>query len=177
MSFNHAWHFTLTQEVPGWSTPVGGTPTVPSMVAGSIETAEQRRLVGYVGPNGFPGRERKFGIQQGASPTFNVSTMTYAEAQLAALDIWQSGPSTRTSQPGMALMWFDAIFTLGQSEARYIKRQVDAALTDPTAVNLFAELHIDLLKLKSSQNALLQPRLQSLIDRVNAARSYALSMM
>jgi hypothetical protein len=133
--FERAWFFTMTHEVgPHWTT---AAPTDPEVSAGLIDTAPQRKKVGYVNTPSYPGGETKFGIAQGPNPSINVKGIAYDPAKQTGFNnYWKRGPSTLVVQkPKTAIMLFDMNYLHGVGNANVIKANADIAdKTDAEAV-------------------------------------------
>lgn len=118
--FELAWFFTMTHEVgPFWTDTLAGTPDV---AAGLIETAIQRRNVGYVNTANFPGGETKFGVAQKPNPSISVRAIDYAGAKrLGFNNYWKGAPITCVGKGAyLAIMLFDLNYLHGGGNARKI---------------------------------------------------------
>lgn len=118
--FERAWLFTMKEEVGQfWTIAFEADPEV---MAGLIDTADQRRKVGYVNRAGFPGGETKFGVAQKPNPSFNVRTAEYAPAKkLGFNNYWKSSKvSCTTYGPLVSIMLFDMNYLHGDGNSRSI---------------------------------------------------------
>jgi hypothetical protein len=127
--FELAWFFTMSHEVgPFWSNTLAGTPDV---VAGLIETAIQRRNVGYVNTPNFPGGETKFGVAQKPNPSVAVRSIDYAAAKkLGFNNYWKSAPISCVGKGSyIAVLLFDLNYLHGGGNARTIwQNAIDAGM-------------------------------------------------
>lgn len=130
-AFEYAWFFTMTHEVgPHWTT---ASPNDPEVAAGLIETAAQRKKVGYVNMAADPGGETKFGVAQKPNPSINVRTITYEQAKNTGFNnYWARGTpgpkNLSATKPKTAVMLFDINYMHGVGAAN--KMFSNAGITD-----------------------------------------------
>lgn len=175
--FEQAWFFTMTHEVgPFWDNTY---PSDPDVINGSIDTATQRKKVGYVNSAGFPGGETKFGIAQGPNPGIVVKTIEYDPAKKTGYNnYWKRGPSAVASiQPKTAVMLFDMNYLHGVGNATYILHQ--ANITGMNDVDACAALHtaqVNFINGIVQKNPSRQAYAKGWLKRSNDLLSYALSL-
>jgi murein DD-endopeptidase MepM/ murein hydrolase activator NlpD len=118
--FELAWYFTMKHEVgPFWSS---SSPSDSEVSAGLIDTAAQRKKVGYVNTVNYPGGETKFGVAQKPNPGLVVKTATYDAAKKVGYNsYWKSAPKSCINVPPyLAIMLFDMNYLHGGGNAKTI---------------------------------------------------------
>lgn len=131
--FELAWYFTMTHEVgPAWTYT---SPDDPEIAAGLIESAAQRKKVGYVNTPNFPGGETKFGVAQKPNPRLVVKTATYADAKKTGFNnYWKSARVSCVGlAPYIAIMMFDMNYLHGDGNAKTIYTQAGVSSVPPGA--------------------------------------------
>jgi hypothetical protein len=118
--FDIAWHFTLTQEIPGWTEALVMDPDVQ---AGLVDTPAQRAKVGYIDHPGYPAARRKFGLYQGIFPGLDFKTLTFTAARSALLSGHWAAVSAQPQ--ALATMLLDVSLLHGKSVLPYLLTGVD----------------------------------------------------
>jgi murein DD-endopeptidase MepM/ murein hydrolase activator NlpD len=134
--FELAWALTMNTEVIGWlNTP----PTVPDTLQGLIDTAIQRRNVGYVDHPADPGGVTKFGIAQRFNKGISVPTAKYEDARNIGYSSFWNGKlpgNLVSSKPKTAVAIFNIGFLCGLGGAKTILDRANiSALSDADAVD------------------------------------------
>lgn len=138
--FELAWFFTMTHEVgPWWN---ASYPNDPDVIAGSIDTALQRKKCGYVNTRNYPGGETKFGIAQKPNPSISVTNLNYADAKKRGYNgYWKSAKiSCDGKGPYIAVMLFDMNYMHGDGNARKIWENAISAGMNPNISGRDAQL-------------------------------------
>lgn len=126
--FEQAWAYTMTREVGAfWNTTPETSPDDPDVAAGKIETADQRRRVGYTSTSGDKGGTTKFGVAQNANRNIDVPKLNYADAKQTGYNNYWLANST--DKPNLiAIMMFDISYLHGAGGARKILSRSGADL-------------------------------------------------
>jgi lysozyme family protein len=103
-SFNH----TMLYEVgPFWD------PTDPDVIAGNIQTRDQKRKVGYVNIKQDTGGETKYGIAQNKNPNINVRDLNLEEVMnVYYKEYWLKSSCDKIKFP-VHIMHFDSCVNHG----------------------------------------------------------------
>lgn len=92
-------------------------PNDPEVIAGYIETREQRRKVGYVNIPQDRGGETKYGVAQKANPRVNVRDLDLEGAMAVYFDkYWLLGKCDRLPYP-LTIIHFDGCVNHGPGRA------------------------------------------------------------
>lgn len=116
--FELAFFFVMQAEVgPFWDSSY---PSDPDVIAGSIDTAVQRKKDGYVNTPNYPGGETKFGVAQKPNPASVVRSLTYVQAKNVGFNnYWKSSPIPAANiAPYLGIMMFDMNYLHGGGNAR-----------------------------------------------------------
>ena len=118
--FELAWFYTMKREVNSqWSTSAKTSPTDPDVAAGKIETADQKRRVGYNNDKADKGGETKFGVAQSMNRKINVATMDYNTAKTLGYNkYWKANCPDKPKY--IAIFMFDLTYLCGAGGARTI---------------------------------------------------------
>ena len=99
----------------------------PDVEAGLINTAAQRRAVGYVDDPLDRGGETKFGIAKNANPDLDITNLTWAQAKAVYYDrYWITGGCEKLDGR-VAILHFDGCVNHGVTRAkRFLQTAVGA---------------------------------------------------
>lgn len=116
--FIHAFNHAMIYEVgPFWN------PSDPDVIAGKIDTKEQRKKVGYVNIPADKGGETKYGIAQKMNPNVNVRQLNLAQAMaIYEQNYWVRGLNNCLSYP-LSIMHFDGCVNIGVGRASKFLQQ------------------------------------------------------
>ena len=97
----------------------------PEVEAGLIDTAAQRRAVGYVDDPLDRGGETKFGVAKNANPDLDITNLTWEGAEAVYYDrYWVPGICDRFD-PRVAVLHFDCCVNHGVGRAKkFLQRAV-----------------------------------------------------
>lgn len=110
--FDSAFALLMTSEVGSWFNPAD-----PGTQQGLIETAAQRKAVGYVNHPADPGGETKFGVAQASHPPVVVKTLTLDQSkEIYYNGYWLSAHCDKITSP-LSAMLVDAAVNHGTSQA------------------------------------------------------------
>lgn len=111
-AYEHAVNHAMLYEVGGhWK-------LTPEVEAGLINTAAQRRAVGYVDDPLDRGGETKFGVAQNANPDLDITDLTWSQAKAVYYDrYWVAGACERLD-PRVAVLHFDGCVNHGVVRAK-----------------------------------------------------------
>lgn len=180
--FELAWFFTMTHEVgPFWTTAF---PSDPEVSAGLIDTSAQRRKVGYVNTQNFPGGETKFGVAQKPNPRTVVRTLGYDSAkQIGYNNYWKSSPiscagTLLTNAPLVSIMLFDMNYLHGGGNARTIFQNAGLVISGVQTQAQQQELcrTLNEARLSFIRNIRDVSRFPGWIKRANECLQYVLSL-
>lgn len=110
--FVYAFNHTMRYEVGSfWD------PTDPEVIAGLIETKQQRRKVGYVNIPEDTGGETKYGVAKNGNPDTDITTLDLAGAmEIYYKRYWLAG-SCDELEGGVAIIHFDGCVNHGVKRA------------------------------------------------------------
>jgi lysozyme family protein len=113
-AFNHTMIFEIGSQFD---------PTDPDVIAGNIETPQQRRKVGFTNVAGDRGGITKYGIAQNSHPEISVKDLTLQQAmEIYEPQYWQAGYCTELQSP-VSLLHFDACVNHGiKAAAKFLQR-------------------------------------------------------
>lgn len=118
--FELAWFFTMKHEVGKfWSTSDKTKPTDPDVAAGLIETADQKKRVGFVQDKTDRGGVTKFGVAQKANRNVNVNAINYQAAKTLGYNKYWKANSTGKAKH-IAVHIFDLTYLYGPGGAKSI---------------------------------------------------------
>lgn len=127
--FDLAWHFTMKQEVgQWWSGSAGAEPTDPELLAGLIETKEQRKKCGL---NIDGGGLTKFGISAKGNPKTDIKTLDYTSAKaIGHQNYWKGGIIKPKNLPKwVSVFMFDVNYNHGMGNAKSIYNDAGVSVT------------------------------------------------
>lgn len=143
-AFERAWYFTMTHEVNSkWMTTADTTPinAPPNDVwNGTIDTAEQRKRVGFVDHPKDPGGVTKFGVAQRYNPKVDVREVDYPTSRQTGYNVYWLAPSNNCSvmSPRIACMAFDMNYLMGPGGSKKVMQQAGVSGTETGAAELAA---------------------------------------
>jgi len=111
---------------------VGGFWNVnhPAVKLGLIDTAANRRAVGYVNDPNDNGGETKFGVAKNANPDLNITRLTWDQAKAVYYQrYWLTGKCDQFS-PRLAVLHFDGCVNHGVKRANIFLQQAVGANAD-----------------------------------------------
>lgn len=89
----------------------------PDVIAGKIDTKEQRRAVGYTNSEGDRGGETKFGIAKTANPNLDITNLDWEGAKAVYFkEYWTRGSCDKMSSR-LAVLHFDGCMNHGVGKA------------------------------------------------------------
>lgn len=137
--FEKAWFYTMKHEVgPFWTEAF---PQDTEVQQGLIETAPQRKKVGYVQLKGDTGGKTKFGISQNNNTAVKVSEMGYSLAKKTGFNnYWKAGKCDvmAKTKPKTAVLLFDITFLCGSGGANKVKSGANMDASDDATVESLA---------------------------------------
>ena len=118
--FELAWYYTMKREVGSWwSTSPETSPTNEDIKAGKIETADQRKRVGFSNHKADKGGITKFGVAQKMNRQLDVKTLDYDGAKtLGYNSYWKANSLNKPKL--VAIMCFDITYLCGAGGCRTI---------------------------------------------------------
>ena len=119
-AFNHAMLYEVGSH---WD------PSDPDVIAGNIDTALQRRKVGYVNIRADRGGETKYGVAQRANPDVNVAALDLAQTmEIYYARYWEASGCDQLSDP-ITIIHFDGATNHGVVRAiRFLQEAVGATI-------------------------------------------------
>lgn len=121
-TFNHAFNHAMLYEVGAfWN------PDDPDVIAGNLDTREQRKKVGYVNIPSDRGGETKYGVAQKANPQISVYDLDLDGAMDVYYNLYWLKGSCDKLNPTIALIHFDGCVNHGIGRAnKFLQRAVGA---------------------------------------------------
>lgn len=118
--FELAWFYTMKREVGSfWSTTPETSPTNPDILAGKIDTPDQRKRVGYSNHRADKGGVTKFGVAQKMNRQVDVNTLDYTGAKtLGYNNYWKANSIGKAKL--VSIMCFDITYLCGAGGCRQI---------------------------------------------------------
>lgn len=102
----------------------------PAVIAGKIDTAANRKKVGYVNIKQDRGGETKYGIAKNANPDLNIKTLDLADAmEIYMARYWVVGKCDKLTFP-LSFIHYDGCVNHGISRAAKILQQAVGASID-----------------------------------------------
>jgi len=119
-AFEHAVSHSMFYEVGGF-----WREDHPAVARGLIDTAANRRAVGYVNDPLDRGGETKFGVAKNANTDLNITTLTWEQAKAAYyVRYWLAGKCDRLPAR-IAVLHFDGCVNHGVARAnKFLQRSV-----------------------------------------------------